>query len=176
MSATRTSMALGSRTLLKTALLEIMKVKSYKDLSVSELCQKAGVSRMAFYRNYDTVAELFNETAIDLNEKIINSIGSPFRSGTSTEWYETAFRMISDQKDSVQLMYQENFQFEWMKVVNSLAVHDESFSPEKKFQRLVWCGGFENVVAQWLNDGMKEAPAEMASYCVKYLPAITKEN
>ena len=67
---------------LKTALLALMRERSCKDLSVSELCRKAGVSRMAFYRNYRVVNDLFREAATDLNEETVRTLGSPFRSGT----------------------------------------------------------------------------------------------
>ena len=167
--------SLLAKTCLKTALLELMKEKSYKDLSVTELCRKAGVSRMAFYRNYQVIDDLFQETAVDLNEKILLVVGSPFREGTSNEWYEKAFRIIRQHRDEAAVMYQENFQFAWMKVVNSLAVHDPSFSTEKKYQRLIWCGGFENIVSHWLNTGMKETPEEMADYCIRYLSAVVTE-
>ena len=157
---------------LKTALLSLMKDRSYKDLSVAELCRKAGVSRMAFYRNYRIVNDLFLETATELNEKIIRAVGSPFRSGTTAAWYEQAFRIIREHRDEAAIMFREEFQFQWMKVVNGLAVHDPAFSTEKKYQRLIWCGGFENVVACWLNRDMAESPEEMASYCMQYLPHI----
>jgi AcrR family transcriptional regulator len=149
-----------------------MREKSYKELSVSELCRKAGVSRMAFYRNYQVVNDLFRETARELNEKIILAVGSPFRRGTTVDWYEQAFHIIREHRDEVAIMFQENFQLEWMKVVNGLAVHDPAFSTEKKYQRLIWCGGFENIVAFWLNRGMRESPREMADYCIRYLPHL----
>ncbi len=161
---------------LKTALLALMREKSYKELSVSELCRKAGVSRMGFYRHYQVIDDLFRETARDLNGKILDALGSPFRKGTSEQWYLEAFRIIEAHREDLAIMYQENFQFEWMKVVNGLAVHDPSFSAEKKYQRLIWCGGFENVVSHWLNTGMREPPGEMAAYCVRYLPAVTVED
>ena len=157
---------------LKTALLTLMRERSYKELSVSELCRKAGVSRMAFYRNYQVIDDLFRDAARDLNEEIIRAIGSPFRVGTGREWYEQAFRMTREHRDEVAIMFQENFQFAWMQVVNALAVHDPDFSTEKKIQRLIWCGGFENIVSWWLNNGMAQSPEEMARYCVRYLPAI----
>jgi len=161
---------------LKTALLELCRNRSYKDLSVSELCRKAGVSRMAFYRNYQVINDLFEEAATDLNQEILRVTGSPFRKGTSNAWYEQAFRIIGEHPDQAALMFREDFQFAWMKVVNALAIHDPDFSPEKRFQRLVWCGGFENVVACWLNDGMRQSPEEMADYCVRYLPHIPRSD
>ncbi len=158
---------------LKKALLELMKEKSYKELSVSELCRKAGVSRMAFYRNYKLINDLFYETAVDLNAQIVAVAGSPFVCNPE-EWYIKAFNTIYENRHNLSIMYQENFQFEWMRVVNSLAVHDPSFTAEQKYQRLCWCGGFENIVAAWLNNGCNETPEELAAYCIKYLsPVLT---
>ena len=73
-------------------------------------------------------------------------------------------------------MFCEDFQFAWMQVVNSLAVHDPSFSTEKKYQRLIWCGGFENIVSFWLSRDMAESPEEMADYCMRYLPHLLAEQ
>lgn len=158
---------------LKKALLELMKEKSYKELSISELCRKAGVSRMAFYRKYQQINELFYDTAVDMNTQVIKVCGSPFRDTTANEWYIKAFKTIYEHKDELAIMYQENFQFEWMKVVNSLAVHDQKFTAETKYQRLAWCGAFENIISAWINSGCKESPEEMADYCIKYLPSTT---
>ena len=161
---------------LKTALMELIRDRSYKDLTVSELCRKAGVSRMAFYRNYQVVNDLFREAAGDLNREILDAVGSPFRSGTSAGWYEQAFTIIAQHREEARLMFREDFQFDWMQVVNALAIHDPDFPDEKKYQRLIWCGGFENVVAYWLNHGMGRTPAEMAAYCMRYLPHVPREN
>lgn len=67
-------------------------------------------------------------------------------------------------------MHQESFQYEWTRVINNMVLHDLDFTTEMKCQRLMWCGAFENIVAYWFNNNMKETPEEMATYCVKYLP------
>ena len=36
-----------------TALMILMEKKDFKEISITEITKKAGVSRMAFYRNYD---------------------------------------------------------------------------------------------------------------------------
>ena len=35
-----------------TALLQLMQTKPYRDISITEITRRAGVSRMAYYRNY----------------------------------------------------------------------------------------------------------------------------
>lgn len=164
------------RSCLKAALLKLADGRDFKSLSITELCKKAGVSRMAFYRNYTVINDVFNEIAYDLNNDVISEIGSPFRVETSHEWYKRAFELIGGNREAMSIMFQEFFQFEWMKRVNGFAVHDDEFSTEKKYQRLMWSGGFENAVSYWLNGGLKESPDEMADYCMKYLPHLLQEE
>ena len=163
-----------ARICLKEALLLLAEEKDYKDISVTELCRKAGVSRMAFYRNYRVVNDIFFEIANDLNNEVVTALGSPFRMNTTREWYVGVFELIGNHQATMRLMFQENFQYQWMKTVNGFAVHDEGFSSGKRYQRLMWSGGFENAVNYWLNSGMKESPEEMAEYCITYLPHLWK--
>jgi AcrR family transcriptional regulator len=46
--------------------MEIMSAKSYKNITVSEACMKAGVSRMGFYRHYGDLDEV---PALHLEER-----------------------------------------------------------------------------------------------------------
>ncbi|MGM9669086.1 MAG: TetR/AcrR family transcriptional regulator [Faecousia sp.] len=156
---------------IKSAMLELSKDRPFREVSVTELCRKAGVSRMAFYRNYRVTNDVFFEIASDLNREVTETIGSPFRMSTSREWYVKIFQIVASHKSTLTLMFQEHFQYQWMKAVNGFAVHD-SFPPEKTYQRIMWSGGFENAVSQWLNSGMKETPEEMAEYCIRYLPHL----
>ncbi|UPK43961.1 MULTISPECIES: TetR/AcrR family transcriptional regulator [Paenibacillus] len=43
------------------ALLELLKTKKISELTISELVKKAGVSRMAFYRNYENLEQVLIE-------------------------------------------------------------------------------------------------------------------
>lgn len=45
------------------ALVELLKTKPLEYVTVSEICQKAGVNRSTFYLHYETVMDLLNETA-----------------------------------------------------------------------------------------------------------------
>ncbi|GEO69676.1 TetR/AcrR family transcriptional regulator [Levilactobacillus acidifarinae] len=47
-----------SQTYLTTALLQLLETHDLNTLSVTQVVKRAGVSRMAFYRNFDTLADL----------------------------------------------------------------------------------------------------------------------
>lgn len=48
-----------SKESLRAALFALMRQEPYADITISELCSKAGISRMAFYRNYDSKDAVF---------------------------------------------------------------------------------------------------------------------
>lgn len=59
-----------------SALLQLIKTKPLSSISVSELCQKAGVSRMTFYRNYESREDIF--------EKYLDEIFEAYKNDDST--------------------------------------------------------------------------------------------
>lgn len=44
-----------------TALMILMEKKNFKEISITELTKKAGVSRMAFYRNYNNLEDIITD-------------------------------------------------------------------------------------------------------------------
>lgn len=46
---------------LAEALLQLMEKKPFSDISISELCTRAGVGRVSFYRNYDNMQDILSD-------------------------------------------------------------------------------------------------------------------
>jgi len=44
-----------------SAMLQLIKEKPLSSINISELCKRAGVSRMTFYRNYDSKEDIFTK-------------------------------------------------------------------------------------------------------------------
>lgn len=58
------------------ALIALMKIKPYNKISVTDITERAGVSRMAYYRNYkekdDILLNRFRDELIQLEENLLN--------------------------------------------------------------------------------------------------------
>ena len=50
-----------AKTELTKALLSLLKKKKLHEITISELCNKAGLSRLSYYRNYDSMEEIIRE-------------------------------------------------------------------------------------------------------------------
>lgn len=65
---------LWSRQQLTKALLALLKKKELNDITVSELCEKAGVGRVTFYRNYPDMTDIVRQFLIEDNREWTESI------------------------------------------------------------------------------------------------------
>ena len=50
-----------TKTFLALALLQLLEHHTFSDLSIAKVCQRAGLSRMAFYRNFKSLDEVIYE-------------------------------------------------------------------------------------------------------------------
>lgn len=55
-----------------SALLKLIESKTVSSISITELCKKAGVSRMSFYRNYDSIEDIFSKQLAEIFENYKN--------------------------------------------------------------------------------------------------------
>ena len=154
---------------LREALIILMEEKNYYKISISELCLKAGVSRMAFYNNYESKDELLRQIIYVETNKLIEKVGSPFREKTNKEWYIKMFECIKEEHRYLNSIFNADFKYEYLNAINDLVLHDESFSPKEKYIRIMWAGGVVNTIIQWLETNMEISILEMAEFCYNNL-------
>ncbi len=150
---------------LQGALLLLIGKKPYDNITITELCRKAGVSRMAFYGNFQSKDDIFNRIVTDLHTEMITRVGSPFRKPFSVMWYGEMFRFVAEKSDVLGPIFSAGYHDKYLQLVNSLVLRLPSLTDEEKYISLLWIGGIVNAVVHWLMSGMRETPEQMASYC-----------
>jgi len=159
MAATKNAQAVKSDTkeFITTALLVLLKTQDFADISVSAVMKKAGLSRMAFYRNYDTLAQV-------LYEYYENKIGSVFENMRETA--EPAGRM------GAHMYFFENYGADMLLSIKrgfEPIVHEVFTKQVEKFHgdshdgyhiSFIAAGAYA-VWRRWLLDGSKKPLAEV---------------
>ena len=155
---------------LQDALILLMKEKQYRSISITELCKKAGVSRMAFYNNYKCLDDVLKSKILDVNHEIINEIGSPFRRTINLDWYISLFYTVRKYSGILTLMFDASFRYGYLEMINDLVLHNvKNISLEEKNKRILWAGGIVNRINKWIDDELLESPEELAEFCYKNL-------
>lgn len=161
---------------LQYALLQLVAKKSYDSITVTELCRKAGVSRMAFYGNFDSKDDIIQKIVYDLQNELFLRIGSPFRQEVTYEWYLAMFRFTAEKSEILKSIFCTGFQGKYLELVNSMILRHKDMQTEESYQRLLWSGGIVNAVVYWLSGDMTETPEQMATFCNKCFATFYQER
>ncbi len=54
------------------AFVELMENKDFEYITVTEICEKAGVNRSTFYLHYETIGDLLSECVVCLSSKNVS--------------------------------------------------------------------------------------------------------
>ncbi|MET3558001.1 AcrR family transcriptional regulator [Streptococcus rupicaprae] len=158
-----------TRESLETALLFLLEKKELAKISVSELVQKAGVSRNAFYRNYQSKEQLLEE----MFEKVIRRIFKEMRSsskkqGQDNSWL-TLFKEAKKEAKLFQIAFRYNFEKRLSTMLSDfLSGREETDNAgeenkETDYTNSFWSSAIVSTLAKWVSDGMKVSEEKMAN-------------
>ena len=150
-----------------TALMQLLEKKSISDISISELAEKAGVSRMTFYRNYNSKEDIFTTFLHDIIEDYHKeSTGSPL----STHFYDLenltrCFTYFEEYKTFIGILFRNGMGNLLLDAIREYIIHkwfhcDDSI--EYYYTLQAFTGSLINLLIAWGLEGRNETPEEMA--------------
>lgn len=156
-----------------TALMILMEQKEFHKISITEVTAKAGVSRMAFYRNYEILEDVITDYLDEFFSKYEQRIDEVGLDNT----YEIVLMFFTSFKTEKKLMMNllnSNLQYLLLDKSNSFMegvcekfVCDKFYSPAKeKYTIKLLAGGFFNILTTWvLNDYQESAEYMTELFC-----------
>ena len=166
-----------SQAYIKKALVLLIKNKSDLDVSVSDICVKAGVSRTTFYKHFADVNDVYDQMII---EALDNYIADIRQMGLTIEkaeqMYEIWFSHLLRHYDILKL-FADAGRLDFMSKLYILArdrivvlfthVSRNDFFSQIKYSAIT--AGLYQISVEWIKNGAKEPPEVMASYASKTL-------
>ena len=90
----------------RRALLDLLSVKSLNQISVCEICQKAGVNRNTFYAHYASAEDLMSEVQASFTRELVDCIRIKGEYITSVEnLLEITLSFVKNNKDMCTLIF-----------------------------------------------------------------------
>ena len=154
------------RNCIAQALFELLKKKSFEEITVTDIINKAGVSRMGFYRNFTSKENVVEKFIFDKFVQTVEEIKSR--------------RALNFHIKNIMITTLENFQkfscyiklFLDKNLDNLLyrcyhkayytLYQGEKESPIHKYSNEMFIGELFNLEMCWVRSGMKESPKELA--------------
>lgn len=159
---------------LQEALVLLLDKKSLNDITITELCQKAGVSRMAFYGNYKSKEDLYEQIVRTLNTDLVAAVGNPFNRLTGKEWYVNFFSVMAENANTVHRVFSAD-KNRYIDALNFVILKNRQLNDEQKYRRLLWAGGMVNATLYWIESGMDMPVSDIALHCYHSLESVLSD-
>lgn len=159
------------KSFLQDALILLLEKKNLEDISITEICTRAGVSRMAFYSNYKSKTDLYEEIVRSLNKDMVEVVGMPFSKTTNLDWYLNFFLLMQENANAVNIVFRADKQ-RYLSAINAVVLYTRPLSEEQKYLRLIWTGGMVNAMYYWMDSGMSKSVEEIAALCYNSLNSV----
>lgn len=158
-----------------TALMIVMEKKDFHKISITELTARAGVSRMAFYRNYAILEDVLIDHLTDFFSKCEEQLISIGLEDTY-EVMHMFFSSFRTEKRFMMNLIDSNLAHLLLERSNSYLLEmckelvcDKSYSPEKeRYVIKFMVGGFFNATVEWFQDGLQQSDEYMAQLLYEY--------
>ena len=159
-----------TRSCISAALLVLLNKEKLENISVTHLCEVAGVSRMAFYRNYKSIDEVLVDKIKELAQKLASQIG--------TDVYENwlmIFKEAQKEKEIFDILLKLGFEHKVFDVFMSYLPKKE----ENRTVQAIWLSLYYSLTVKWLKEGWPKKAEDAARIAFKYtknIPLIETEK
>ena len=154
-----------TRECLLTALLRLMETKPYDSITITDITKLAGVSRMAYYRNYKSKDEILTDGLVTYERVLLDTLdGERAESLRDVVLYIAAF--FCDHAALIRAVYSANLGHSLFTLLCERAY---KFFPAMKELRdgqywvYYYAGAVLSVLRCWLEAGMRETVEEISS-------------
>lgn len=149
------------------SLIELLKEKPLSAISVSEITQKAGVSRMTFYRNYSSKEDIFEKYMDYLIECYHREVMEKSRHASYIRYENIllGFEHFRQNSEFVLCLLNSRLgsNLRAKIIQNELDLSLSSQGDEKsRYITIAYANALFGVMTEWVQDGMKDSPEELA--------------
>lgn len=143
---------------LTRTLIKLLNKKAIDDISVSELTTKAGIGRVSFYRNYNSIQEILEQESDRLmaeSEKLPKVEGEPS--------YFSFFDFLIENKNFYLTLHRAGLS----NIIKESIVKTAQIMPEdpnlQAYLKAFWAYGLYGWICEWMDRGMQESSEEIFS-------------
>lgn len=174
----------NTATKMDLALISLLKKKSFEYITVSEICEIAGVNRSTFYLHYETVGDLLEETTRYLLNDFLSYFSTDTKSIsfnlTNCELDELIFisdkyltpylTYVKDHKEvfATALSHNKTLGFETVyrrmfeNIFNPILDRFDYPEKDRQYVMMYYLNGINAIITEWLKNGCNKSIKEIS--------------
>lgn len=164
-----------TRESIRTALVFLIGQKPFDKIKITEIVNRAGVSRTAFYRNYTSKEDVVQEICEELLKWLsVNYL--PVFLQNKHACYVELFNHLKERKLLVEMLQRSDLAQQVLLSGSSLI--ESKYTPKTPEEHYcIVCKETVSIkiILEWIKGGMRETPEEMARICEKMSDAVSMQ-
>jgi AcrR family transcriptional regulator len=162
---------------LAEALIELLNTSPLNEISVRELCNKAGVGRASFYRHFQSKEEILERHAQSLIQKWAEEFEA---APDSRPWnvFESLFHHLKEHQSFYEALHKAGRDSILRAAIRTRIGLTSNLSNEDAYQKIFFADGISGWVEEWIDRGLPETPEklnqQLGQYFTKVLPTLSK--
>lgn len=162
---------------LAETLIDLLNTRSLDEISVRELCNKAGIGLASFYRHYQSKEEILDRHAQSLIQKWAAEFEA---SPDSRPWnvFESLFHHLKEHQTFYEVLHKTERDNILRAAIRAKIGLTNDLSNEDVYQKVFFADGISGWVEEWIDRGMPETPEkinqQLGQYFTQVLPTLSK--
>ena len=168
-----------SRDCMVQALIQLLKTKSLSNITITELTERAGVSRMTYYRNYHSLDEIFSSYLKDLVESYRQDVATWPDKGNYNDSRNMlhCYEYFNHYKEFIACLVQTGLGHLLLQALDSYIL--DTYYTEDKGQDFYYTlrafsGSLYNIYVTWILEDSKESAEEIVSIICKIYSQVPR--
>lgn len=157
-----------SKRYIAESLIALMNKKDYSKITIRDITDKAGLSQMAYYRNFNSKDEIIKYHLDSITNDFIKRTNIVFDFNNLNNYLITLFTHLEEQKELGITLLKNNL-IHYVKDEFDKIFKNKSLSLKEEYNYYFISGGLYNIYYYWLKNGCKESPKELANMFLDFL-------
>ena len=157
-------------------LFSLLRKKPFSEITVTDIVKESNVARASYYRNFQNKEEIIESAMDSLRDELMSDIKYDddehiFNQENARIGFEKALTCCLVKKADLLTLYHNGFGSLIQQTFNRYIMEFAGNMPvnsTERYKLFFIAGAVTNVLIEWLNEGAKEPPREIAALCVNY--------
>lgn len=151
-----------SRERIEKIFIELLQSKELSQITVSDLCKRAGLNRTTFYANYIDIYGLADAIRDKLEQNLKELYHDEITQGFNSNDYLKLFRHIKENQIFYQTYFKLGYDNHYKIISYDFHLAEEHFQNNFiEYHMEFFRAGITQLIKLWLQNGCKESPEEM---------------
>ena len=142
--------------------IELLQTKALNEISVSDICKRAGLNRTTFYANYPDIYGLADAIRDKLEVAVSDLYRDEITQGFNSNDYLKLFRHIQENQIFYQTYFKLGYDNKFRIISYDTGLAKMHFQNKHiEYHMEFFKAGITQIIKMWLKNGCKESPEEM---------------